>query len=151
MLGGFQQRPRLLWQVSATGYLLNERSTGISGENPREINEAYTLAYFTIRMVSKNNLPLAGVRIYGAIDAGGFPAPGTPTEALISTTQDLAVGCGIIRAPAMHASDADAPSRPIILPTLLLLEFDTDVAGGSPQMTFIVEGSFIGPMIMGTH
>ena len=151
MLGGFQQRPRLLWSVTQTANVTNERVAGITGQNPRLINEGYTVAYFTIRKTAETNLPMAGVRIYGAIVATGFPAVGTPTEALISTILDPAVGTGILRAPAMKDSDAAAPGRPIILPTLLMLEYDTGAAGATPTVTFIIEASFIGPAIIGAH
>lgn len=151
MLGGFQQRPRLLWSVTQTANVTNERAAGITGQNPRAINEAYTVGYFTIRVTAKNNLPLAGVRIYGAIDSNGFPGVGVGTEALIATITDLAINTGIVRAPAMKDSDGAAPGRPIIIPPLLMLEYDTGAAGASPTITFVIEACLIGPIIAGAH
>lgn len=151
MIGGFQQRPRQLWSVTQTGTVSNERAAGITGQNPRLMNDAYTVGYFNIRVTAKTDMILAGVRIYGAFTGDGFPAVGTSTEAMVSTFQDLAVNTGIMRSPAMHHSDADPPGRPIILPRRILVEYDTTTSGGSPTITFLIEGCFIGPMIVGTH
>lgn len=151
MPGAFQQRPRLLWSVTQTANVTNERTLGITGQNPREINDAYTVGYFTVRVTAKNNLPLAGVRIYGAMDSNGFPPAGTVTEALIATITDINVNAGIVRAPAMKDSDGAAPGRPIIIPPLLMLEYDTGAIGAGPTITFIVEACLIGPIIVGAH
>jgi hypothetical protein len=149
--GAFQQRPRLLWSVTQTGNVTNERVAGITGQNPREMNDAYTVGYFTIRITTKINLALTGLRIYGAMHVNGFPVVGKLTEALISTIIDLPVNHGIVRAPAMKDSDGTPPGRPIILPPLLMLEYDTGTPGGSPNLTFIVEACLIGPVILGAH
>lgn len=149
MLGGFQHRPRQLWSVTQTASVTNERAAGITGVNPRPMNEGFTVGYFAIRVTAKVNLPLLGIRIYGAVNVNGFPPVGTIGEALISTILDPAINTGIIRAPSMKDADGAAPARSIILPPLLMLEYDTDAPGATPTLTFVVEACFIGPMIGG--
>jgi len=146
MFGGHQMRVRRLWAVTSTVTRTNERVNDITGPNPITVNDFYTVAYFSIRVTAKNNLPLAGVRVYGADDTvAGFPAAGVVGEALLTTATDLALNTGIVRAPAMHQVDGDVPGRPIVIPKFLLLEFSTGAPGAGPTITFEVRACFVGP------
>jgi hypothetical protein len=143
--GGHQMRVRRLWSVTSTVTRTNERVNDITGLNPKTINDFYSLAYFSIRVTGKLNLPLVGVRVYGSDDPNGFPAAGTVGEALVTTATDIGLNQGLVRAPAMHQVDGDVPGRPIVIPKLLLLEFSTGAPGATPTITFQVLASFLGP------
>jgi hypothetical protein len=140
-------RPRQLWSVTQAGVVANERAAGITGANPFKIDEFYVSALFHIRVTAKAGSTLGGVRIYGAVDvASGFPTPGLAAEVLCSTATNINLNEGLLRVPALHAVDADTKFPCQIVPRFLLLEYDTTVGGG---ITFIVDATFIGPVIGG--
>lgn len=143
MIGG-QFKWRGLWSVTQTGTVTNERANGINGPNPLDITDYYTIGYFHIAVITKTNLPLLGVRVYGAPTGTLFPAAGTLGEALVSTVTDLAAGTGILRAAAMHQADGDVPGRLVLIPPRLILEYDTGAPGATPTITFVVRASFVG-------
>lgn len=143
---GVQMRPRQLWTVTQAAVVTNERANGITGLNPVRIDEHYVAAIFHIR-VTVRTIALAGVRIYGAVaQGGGFPTPGNAAEVLVSTATNINAGEGLLRVPALHAIDADTKFPCQVVPRFLLLEYDTAGAG---TVTFIVDATFIGPLMGG--
>lgn len=145
---GVQMRPRRLWSVTAAAAVTNERAAGITGVNPVEVDEHFTAALFQFRVTAKAALVIGAIRIFGAVDLpSGFPTPGNTTEVLVSTVTDIVNGEGLLRVPAIHAIDADTKFPMMVLPRHLLLEYTTTGAG---SVTFVVDATFIGP-IMGAR
>lgn len=143
---GVQMRPRQLWSVTQAAAVTNERAAGITGANPFKIDEHFVAALFHIRVTARTST-LSGVRIYGAVNTNsGFPTPGSTAEVLVSTVTNINANEGLLRVPSLHAIDADTKFPCQIVPRFLLLEYDTAGAG---SVTFIVDATFIGPMMGG--
>jgi hypothetical protein len=155
MLSFTQFTPRMIWSVTTSATLANERVAGISGSaNPIILNPNLTLGLLQFRVITKTDMTLNRIAVYGAITDATFPAAGVDAETLSLTLMDLAAGQGVIR--ALTARDADitlSPNKyPVgLIPGRLLLEYSTTIAGVAPVITFEVWGTFIGPLIGGTQ
>lgn len=159
MLEFSQFTPRMIWTVTTSATTANNRVTGITGNaNPVFLNPNLTLALYYLRVITKTDMVLNRVAVYGGLgDVGivaSFPPAGTDAEAMWVTLMDLAAGQGIIR--AVTARDADVAIQPNkypagVIPNRHLLEYSTTISGAAPVITFEVWGTFIGPMVGGTQ
>lgn len=149
-----------LWTVTQTGTVTNERAAGIAGNpNPLNVNPYFSNCLFAVRVTTQVNVPLVTVRVYGAGNQNGFPPVNTQPEALFITDQNLAPNTGVLRQPrgrsldhgaaAGEGVDAIAPLR--LLPQWLMLEYSTGAPGATPNLVFVVEACFLGPMVQGNE
>lgn len=157
MLTYTQLAPRVLWSVTQTAAVTNERVLGITPANPIEINPNFVGALFHVRVITRVNLTLGNVIVYGSLHPQGagapffFPAPGAANpERLITTGISMNTGEGALREAMATDSDITITRQALnLVPNLLLLEYTTSGPGAGPVVTFDVLVSLIGPMVGG--
>lgn len=147
-----QGRWATLWTITQAGTVTDERAAGIAGNlNPLQVNEYHTNILFAVRVTVKVDMTLTAVRLYGAGNANGFPPAPTAVEALWTTGTNIGVNQGVLRIAAGRNRDAAAVEVIVhdqlrLLPQFLLLEYSTAVAGAAPNIVFVVEACFLGPL-----
>lgn len=159
MLQYTQRAPRLLWSVTQTAAVTNERASGITPANPIQINPNFTSGLLSLRVTNRVNITLGAVIVYGALHTVGagapffFPAPASGNqERLVTFSTNPATGEGAIRGPMATDSDLTITRQNVtLMPNALLLEYTTSAPGAGPVVTFEVWGDFLGPMIGGSQ
>jgi hypothetical protein len=157
MLEYTQLPPRFLWSVTQSGAVTNERVAGITPANPIEINPNFVGALFHLRCITRVNITLGNVIVYGALHQQGAPAPyffpaagSANQERLITSGVNLVTGDGLLREAMATDSDLTITRQALnLVPNALLLEYTTSAPGAGPVVTFQVWASFIGPMVGG--
>lgn len=139
----------LLWTVTlvGAGTLANDRTTGITGPNPVELNPYWEFGGVHVAVTLLNGNTFAAVKVYGSMTLAGFPAPGTPAEALYTIGNPGAVNQGNFRTLRSNQAGAFVPCLGV--PRFLLLEYDRVVGGGGTSQLEIRAHLFGGDPMSG--
>lgn len=159
MLQYSQLGPRRLWTVTQAAAVTNERTLGISPSNPIQINPYHVGAILHLRVISRVNITLGNVIVYGSLHPVGDPGPfffpaaaAANQERLVTFGNNPVTGDGSVREPMACDSDITITRQAInLMPNVLLLEYTTSAPGAGPVVTFEVWGSMIGPMPGGSQ
>jgi hypothetical protein len=120
-----------------------------------QINDYQTNTIFNLRVILLNGGVLSTVRLYGALSLTGFPAVGTPAEALwqYDGVPALAINEGVLRIPMAKRQDGapagGACDQVRIMPNFLVAEWTNTAPAGN--LTFEIWISSLGPVPQGVE
>lgn len=135
--------PRVLWTVTQTAAVANERVLGITGDNPIQLKPYYTGAVISMAVTAKNNITLGRIALLGSVDGVRFAPPGT-ADALCTTARNLLPGEAHMRSAFIFSEDLLTQGNGQLLPEFWMLEYTTSAPGASPTITLEIRAALIG-------
>lgn len=135
--------PRILWTITQTGIVTNERVAGITGLNPLQLRPYYTGAVIHMAVTAKNNITLDRVAIMGSVDGARWAPPGS-ADVLCHTATNLLLDEAHLRTAFVFSEDLLTQGSGHLLPEWWMLEYSTSAPGASPTITIEIRAAMIG-------